>query len=111
MSFSVDRTLINVPRIIANTDLQQGLRKVSCVDSEQFWACGLDKSIRLYNFQSGIMPRDIAVTKNSDLIYTDPGDSTVNIVTNTQKYVVSRLKEWIPSFILLFTIGFSGCNG
>lgn len=95
---------------------------MSCVDSEQFWTCGLDKSIRLYNFhgelvktiqtESGIMPRDIAVTKNGDLVYTDSGDSTVNIVTNTQKYVVSRLKEWIPSFILLFIIGrFSGCNG
>lgn len=34
LSFLPDRTLIDVPRIIANTDIQQGLRKVSCVDND-----------------------------------------------------------------------------
>lgn len=111
MSFPEDRTLINVPRIIANTDIQHGLslRKVSCVDMGQFWTCGIDKFMRLYNYygelvktiqtESGIMPRDIAVAKNGNLVYTDPKNSTVNIVKNTHKYVVIRLKEWIPSFI------------
>lgn len=122
LSFLLDRTLIDVPRIIANTDIQQGLRKVSCVDNDQFWTCGLDKFMRLYNVygelvktiqtDSGTMPMDVAVTKNGDLIYTDPGNSTVNIVTNTQRNVVIRLKEWTPLFHLLFIIGrFYGCNG
>lgn len=54
--------------------------------------------MRLYNVygelvktiqtDSGTMPMDVAVTKNGDLIYTDPGNSTVNIVTNTQRNVI-----------------------
>lgn len=115
LSFLPDRTLIDVPRIIANTDIQQGLRKVSCVDNDQFWTCGLDKFMRLYTVygelvktiktDSGTMPMDVAVTKNGDLIYTDPGNSTVNIVTNTQRNVVIRLKEWTPSFICCSSSG------
>lgn len=99
LSFLPDRTLIDVPRIIANTDIQQGLRKVSCVDNEQFWTCGLDKFMRLYNVYNDSM------TKNGDLIYTDPGNSTVNIVTNTQRNVVIRLKKWTPSFICCSSSG------
>lgn len=115
LSFLPDRTLIDVPRIISNTDIQQGLRKVSCVDNDQFWTCGLDKFMRLYTVygelvktiktDSGTMPMDVAVTKNGDLIYTDPGNSTVNIVTNTQRNVVIRLKEWTPSFICCSSSG------
>lgn len=58
---------------------------------------------------SGILPRDVAVTKNGDLIYTDPGNSTVNIITNTQRNITFGNG---PLLYLLFIIGrCSGCNG
>lgn len=68
---------------------------MSCVDNDQFWTCGLDKFMRLYfvygelvktiKTDSGTMPMDVAVTKNGDLIYTDPGNSTVNKYKYTEK--------------------------
>lgn len=106
LSFPPDRTLIDVPRIIANTDIQHGLRVISCVDNEQFWACGVDNIMRLYNFhgelvrtsqtKSVIVPWDIAVTKNGDLVFICPTNFTVNIVTNTRIYNVIKLRKWRP---------------
>ncbi|XP_065929239.1 tripartite motif-containing protein 2-like [Magallana gigas] len=46
--------------------------------------------------KSGNSPRDIAVTKSGDLVYTDNDDRTVNVVKNTQTQTVIRLRWWKP---------------
>lgn len=115
MSFPEDRTLINVPRIIANTDILHGLRGITCVDNEQFWTCGIDNIMRLYNLQgelvqtiqtnSGILPRDIAVIKNGDLVYIDSPNFTVNVVKNTQIFKVFRKRKWRPLYVCCSSSG------
>ncbi|XP_052686397.1 tripartite motif-containing protein 3-like [Crassostrea angulata] len=105
-----DRPLIDVPRIITqiNTEygVSNGLYSVSCLRDEELWTRGRDNKMRLYNLQgelvksvqtkSGNQPWDIAVTRSGDLVYTDGGDRTVNIVKNTQIQTVIRLQGWRP---------------
>ncbi|XP_065924257.1 E3 ubiquitin-protein ligase TRIM71-like [Magallana gigas] len=102
-----DRLLIDVPQIITqiNTEYEE-LHNVSCVSDEDMWACGFNKKMRLYNLQGELVmsvltksvnnPRDIAVTRSGDLVYTDYYDRTVNIVKNTQIQTVIRLQGWKP---------------
>ena len=42
------------------------------------------------------MPRDIAVTRSGDLVYTDPGDRSVNLVHDTQIQTLITLRGWKP---------------
>ncbi|XP_065924255.1 E3 ubiquitin-protein ligase TRIM71-like [Magallana gigas] len=106
------RPLIDVPRIMKqiNTEYDgfyHGLHSVSCVGDEELWTCSMfDNKMRLYNVQgeivksvqtkSGNGPLNIAVTRSGDLVYTDYGDRTVNIVKNTQIQTVIRLQGWKP---------------
>ncbi|XP_062588678.1 uncharacterized protein LOC134250332 [Saccostrea cucullata] len=81
------------------------LTSVTCLSDEEFWTCGEDKIMKLYNLQgklmksietkSGKSPSDIAVTRSGDLIYIDT--STVNIVKNKQIQEMIRLPGWIPN--------------
>nr|XP_034330764.1 E3 ubiquitin-protein ligase TRIM71-like isoform X2 [Crassostrea gigas]XP_034330765.1 E3 ubiquitin-protein ligase TRIM71-like isoform X2 [Crassostrea gigas] len=107
-----DRPLIDVPRIITQIDTEYGgflhqLCSVSCVSDEELWTCGSnDNKMSLYNVQGGLVksvptksgrnPSDIAMTRSGDLVYTDRGDRTVNIVKNTQIQTVIRLRGWRP---------------
>ncbi|XP_052682824.1 uncharacterized protein LOC128163305 [Crassostrea angulata] len=103
-----NRQFINEPRVITdiNTEFGNGLRHVSCQIDDEIWACGDDKMMRLYNLQgklvkavqtkSGNNPRDIAVARSGDLVYTDKDDRTVNIIKNTQIQTVIRLQGWRP---------------
>uniref|UniRef100_K1S016 Uncharacterized protein n=1 Tax=Magallana gigas TaxID=29159 RepID=K1S016_MAGGI len=88
-----DRPLIDVPRIITQIDTKcRVLYSVSCLSDEEMWTRGDDNIMRLYNLsgelvksvqtKSGNAPRDIAVTRSGDLVYTDYDDRTVNIVKN-----------------------------
>ncbi|XP_052686413.1 uncharacterized protein LOC128165677 [Crassostrea angulata] len=105
-----DRPLIDVPRIITGINTEYGdsnrLLNVSCLKDEELWTRGQDNKMRLYNLhgklvksvqtKSGNDPRDIAVTRSGDLVYTDDNDRTVNIVKNTQIQTVIRLRGWRP---------------
>ncbi|XP_052686402.1 tripartite motif-containing protein 3-like [Crassostrea angulata] len=105
-----DRPLIDVPRIITQINTEYGvsigLYSVSCLRDEELWTRGRNNKMRLYNLQgelvksvktkSGNTPRDIAVTKRGDLVYTDSRDRTVNIVKNKKIETVIRLQGWVP---------------
>uniref|UniRef100_A0A8W8JKE5 B box-type domain-containing protein n=1 Tax=Magallana gigas TaxID=29159 RepID=A0A8W8JKE5_MAGGI len=106
------KPLLDEPRIISTIHTQYGgllnfLTSVTCPSDEEIWTCSYNKKMMsLYNLQgelvksvqtkSGNNPRDIAVTRSGDLVYTDRGDRTVNIVKNTQIQTVIRLQGWVP---------------
>ncbi|XP_052690718.1 tripartite motif-containing protein 55-like [Crassostrea angulata] len=108
-----DRPLIDVPWIITEINTEYGesnnLYSVSCLSDEEVWTSGKDNMMRLYNLHGKLVksiqtksrnrPEDIAVTQSGELVYTDPNDSTVNIVKNTQIQTVIRLQGWIPLYV------------
>ncbi|XP_065938711.1 uncharacterized protein [Magallana gigas] len=111
-----DRPLIDVPQFITDIKTEcKELRCVSCLSDEDIWTCGGDNIMRLYNLQgkmvksvktkSGNAPRDIAMTRSGDLVYTDHGDRTVNIVKNTQIQTLIRLEGWCPLYICTSSTG------
>ncbi|XP_034305428.2 uncharacterized protein [Magallana gigas] len=111
-----DRPLIDVPRIITDIKTEcKGLCCVSCLSDEDIWTCGNENIMRLYNLRGGLVksiktksgnnPRDIAVTRSGDLVYTDIDDRTVNIVKNTQIQTVIRLQKWKPLYICTSSTG------
>ncbi|XP_078331233.1 uncharacterized protein LOC144625058 [Crassostrea virginica] len=86
------------------------LRSVSCLSDSELWTCGYyDNILRLYNLQgellrsvqtkSGNWPRDIAVTRSGDLVYTDPLDSSINLVSATQIQRLITLRGWRPLYL------------
>lgn len=97
------RVITDIDTDYGNTD---GLLSVSCLSDKDIWTCGSGIDMRLYNHQgeliksihtkSGRQPWDITVTRNGDLVYTDPLDRTVNIVKNTYIQEVIRLYDWTP---------------
>ncbi|XP_062566172.1 uncharacterized protein LOC134228534 [Saccostrea cucullata] len=97
------KPLLNEAELITTIDTgYKQLYSVTCLSDEEIWTCGDDKVINLYNLQgkllksiqtkSGHEPRDIAVTRSGDLVYTDHGARTVNIVKNEQIQEVIRLQ-------------------
>ncbi|XP_065928589.1 tripartite motif-containing protein 3-like [Magallana gigas] len=106
------KPLLDEPRIISAIQTRYGdppkyLTNVTCHSDEEIWTCSYNnKMMSLYNLQgelvksvqtkSGNNPRDIAVTRSGDLVYTDYRDRTVNIVKNTQIQTVIRLQGWKP---------------
>ncbi|XP_062614490.1 uncharacterized protein LOC134276238 [Saccostrea cucullata] len=47
----------------------------------------------------GNIPLEIAVTGSGDLVYTDPGMRSVNVVKNKQIQEVIRLQGWTPRYV------------
>ncbi|XP_062598828.1 tripartite motif-containing protein 3-like [Saccostrea cucullata] len=101
------KSLLDEPELI--TIIGTGydrLYSLTCHSDKEIWTCGNKKIMKLFNIQgklqksiktkSGNKPRDVAVTKSGDLVYTDSGTRTVNIVKNKQIQEVIRLQEWLP---------------
>ncbi|XP_062591566.1 uncharacterized protein LOC134253067 [Saccostrea cucullata] len=101
------KPLLDEPELI--TTINTGYRElysVTCLSDEEIWTRGEDKIMKLYNLQgkllksiqtkSGYTPRDIAVTRSGDLVYTDTHTGTVNIVKKKKIQEVIRLRGWIP---------------
>nr|XP_022316362.1 uncharacterized protein LOC111120021 [Crassostrea virginica] len=99
--------LLDEPQILTYIQTEYGyLRRVSCLSDSELWTCGGYNILRLYNLQgellrslqtkSGNMPWDIAVTRSGDLVYTDPWDSSINLVRGTQIQTLITLQGWTP---------------
>ncbi|XP_061168998.1 uncharacterized protein LOC133178273 [Saccostrea echinata] len=89
------------------TGILNGLYNVACLSDEEIWTSGNDSTMKLFSInqgsrlksittKSGYRPRDIAVTKSGDLVYSDYNDRTVNIVNNEKIEEVIRLQNWKP---------------
>nr|XP_034317872.1 tripartite motif-containing protein 3-like [Crassostrea gigas]XP_034317873.1 tripartite motif-containing protein 3-like [Crassostrea gigas] len=104
------KTLIDEPQIDKDIKTEYGkqnpLRDVSCLSGEYIWTSGFDNIMKLYNLQgelvksvktkSGDHPRDIAVTKKGDLVYTDYVDQSINMVKHTEIQTLIKLQGWKP---------------
>lgn len=102
-----DRSLMDEPQIITTLDTEYGnLYGVTCVNDNEVWTCGSENTIKLYNLQeellksiqteSGNEPRDITMTKDGNLVYTDYKKGTVNMVKNSKIQVAISLQAWKP---------------
>nr|XP_022296354.1 uncharacterized protein LOC111106114 [Crassostrea virginica] len=119
MSSLQSRKLIDVPRILTDINTEYGednkLRSVSYLNDSEFWTCGGDKILRLYNIQgellkslqtkTGNMPLDITVTHRRELVYIDYNDRSINIVKNTQIQPLIRLPRWKPLYLCTSSSG------
>nr|XP_034310821.1 uncharacterized protein LOC117684116 [Crassostrea gigas] len=99
--------LIDQPKVITTIDTDfKNLLSVACLTDQQIWTRGKSNIIKLYNLQGELlesirtkseqMPRDITVSKNGNLVYTDFFDRTVNILKNKQISEVMRFQRWRP---------------
>ncbi|XP_056002722.1 E3 ubiquitin-protein ligase TRIM71-like [Ostrea edulis] len=80
------------------------LYSVSCLSEYQVWARGNNDIMKLINHQSkpltliptksGNWPSDITVTRDGDLVYTDPGNKTINLVKNKEIQTSIILHGW-----------------
>lgn len=107
-----DKPLTDEPKILTEIKTQYGffsqLRCISLVGDEDFWICGSDKIMRLYNIRSellkttetktGNMPEDIAVIKNNELVYTDKKEGTINVLKKTLTDTDSDQLTWMETF-------------
>ncbi|XP_062611096.1 uncharacterized protein LOC134272940 [Saccostrea cucullata] len=100
------KPLLDKPELITTIDTEYNkLYSVTCLSDEEIWTRGQDKIMKL-NLQGKVLksiqtksrnePRDIAVTKSGDLVYTDSYTRSVCIVNNKQRQEVIRLQGWRP---------------
>ncbi|XP_055999023.1 E3 ubiquitin-protein ligase TRIM36-like [Ostrea edulis] len=101
------KPLLDEPRVTATIDTgYKELLSVSCLSEDQVWTCGNKKTMKLLNLQSKLLtsiktksgrePKDIAVTRDGDLVYTDDSNNTVNLIKNKQIQTVITLQGWRP---------------
>nr|XP_022306695.1 uncharacterized protein LOC111112792 [Crassostrea virginica]XP_022307495.1 uncharacterized protein LOC111112792 [Crassostrea virginica] len=111
--------LLDEPRIL--TDIQTEYRNslsVSCLSDSKLWTGGYmynDNILRLYNLRGELLrsvqtkswnaPLDIAVTRSEDLVYTDYGDRSINLVSGTQIQTLITLQGWKPRSLCSMSSG------
>ncbi|XP_062590381.1 uncharacterized protein LOC134252000, partial [Saccostrea cucullata] len=111
------RKLLEEPEIITTINTGYGnLCSVTCLSEEEIWTSGYEVSdIKCFNIQgsliksiktkSGEWPRDVAVTGDGDLVYSDWETMTVNKVKNGQTEEMIRLLKWRPFKLCVITSG------
>ncbi|XP_062615112.1 uncharacterized protein LOC134276840 [Saccostrea cucullata] len=100
----LDKKLRNEPEII-NTEIKcvKNMINIACLGDEKIWLCkgeaimelymvNKDSSLESITTKSEDIPTDLAVTKSGNLIYTDKGDGTVNIVIKGKTQELIRLR-------------------
>ena len=112
-------TLIDYPRILTYIDTGYGKRtltNVTCLSDNELWIWrNHDNTMRLYNLQGELLRSvqtesengtwNIAVTQDKNLVYTDYGDRSVNLVSGTQIQKVIKLKGWAPLYLCISSSG------
>ena len=106
-SYPSERPLLDVPQLI--TELTTGYRwlfGVSCLSDEEIWTRFENENLKLYNLKGGLeksvrtksgnVPKDIAVTRRGDLLYTDYKDRSINLESGTQIQTLFALRGWKP---------------
>ncbi|XP_056008155.1 E3 ubiquitin-protein ligase TRIM71-like [Ostrea edulis] len=104
------KPLLDEPRVTATIDTGYNrLLSVSCLSEDQVWTRGDNETMKLLNLQSELLtsiqtksggqPRDIAVTRDGDLVYTDSRDRTVNLIKNEKIQTVITLQGWRPCYV------------
>ncbi|XP_078331346.1 uncharacterized protein LOC144625131 [Crassostrea virginica] len=104
ITFFLDEPLILTD---IQTEYKYGLESVTCLSDSELWTCGIDDNIlRLYNLQGELLRSvqtksrhysyNIAVIRSGDLVYTDAGDRSINLVIGTQIQTLIRLRGWTP---------------
>ncbi|XP_062601310.1 uncharacterized protein LOC134263028 [Saccostrea cucullata] len=102
------KPLFDEPELITTIYTGYRLYGVTCLSDEKICTRGQDKIMKLFNLQgkllksiqtkSGNYPRDIAMTRSGDLVYTDPETRTVNIVKKQIQEVI-RIQGWRPQYV------------
>ncbi|XP_022304507.2 uncharacterized protein LOC111111682 [Crassostrea virginica] len=102
------RLLLDVPHLVTDipTIGYDCLFHVSCLSDEEIWISGNNKFMKLYNLKgqllnsvltkSGNNPKDIAVTRSGGLVYADPKDRSINVVSGTKIQTLITLRGWTP---------------
>ncbi|XP_061169417.1 uncharacterized protein LOC133178720 [Saccostrea echinata] len=102
------KPLLSQPQLLASIDtgypLQKNQYSVTCLSDELIWTSGEDRILKLYNLQGSLLklfqtgqgsdPEDITITRNGDLVFTDPNQTTVNIVKNDRLWEMIRVDQW-----------------
>jgi streptogramin lyase len=95
--------LLDEPQVTATIDTgYDNLFSVCCVGEDQVWTCGFDKTMKLLSLRgqlvksietkSGDWPRDIAVTRDGDLVYTDY--KSVNLMKKKKRIEITPHGWW-----------------
>jgi sugar lactone lactonase YvrE len=113
---ALPRELMEEPELVTtiNTGYEE-LRSVSCLSEEEFWTSAVVDYMKCFNVQgtvintiktkSGKWPRDIAVTRDGELVYTDRIAKTVCRVKGGKIITVIKLKGWRPAQLCVTSSG------
>ncbi|XP_078331222.1 uncharacterized protein LOC144625045 [Crassostrea virginica] len=109
---------LDEPRILTDiqTEYKGGLCSMSCLSDSELWTRGYDDNIlRLYNLhgevlrsvqtKSGNLPWDIAVTRSGGLVYADPEERSINLLSGTQIQTLITLRGWRPCYLCSMASG------
>jgi hypothetical protein len=110
------RELMDKPELVATVNTgYKCLRSVTCLSEEEFWASAGVGDMKCFDLQgavintiktkSGIMPNDIAVTGDGELVYTDGKTRTVYKVKSGQTEEVIKLQGWRPTNLCVTSSG------
>nr|XP_022334129.1 tripartite motif-containing protein 3-like [Crassostrea virginica] len=110
-----DKKLRDKPQIITDIPTTKYLSNVSCLSDVEIWTSGVNNIMKLYNLKgevlksvqtkSGNWLSDIAVTRSGGLVYADPGDRSINLVSGTQIQTMITLRGWRPRGLCTMSSG------
>uniref|UniRef100_K1QEA2 3'-phosphate/5'-hydroxy nucleic acid ligase n=1 Tax=Magallana gigas TaxID=29159 RepID=K1QEA2_MAGGI len=112
------KELLGKPELVAA--LKTGfvpLVNVTCLNEDRIWASGWTKEMKCFNIngslhktnttRSGNWPRDLAVNRDGNLIYTDNESNTVNLLKMGQAEELIRLQGWKPNKLCVTSTGYA----